>query len=395
MMGFRRPLFVAIVCGLAVALSAHPGVRGAEAQPAESGRIVAVGDIHGAADEFAGILQTAGLIDAKRRWIGGRARLVQTGDYLDRGAQVRAVLDLLMRLEEDARRAGGRVEVLLGNHEGMNLLREIRDVSPQAYAAFADGRSESRRDKAFEAHQTIAKNGGAALDRDVWMRAHPPGYVEYAEALGPGGKYGRWLRSRKVVIKADGTIFMHAGIRPDFPGTIDDVNRNVERELRAWDAAVAALERAGLIEPFFDVREIVAAAGLEVQRIVSLQQAKKELPDYVTRDFVESLQHLAAIDSWSLLTADGPLWYRGYATLPEEALPQVDEALKRHGASRFVLGHTPQVPGRIASRLGGRVFLIDTGMLSTHYKGGRASALELQDGRIAAIYSDGRETLKP
>jgi hypothetical protein len=197
------------------------------------------------------------------------------------------------------------------------------------------------------------------------------------------------------VIKADGTIFMHAGIRPDFPGTIDDVNRNVERELRAWDAAVAALERAGLIEPFFDVREIVAAAGLEVQRIVSLQQAKKELPDYVTRDFVESLQHLAAIDSWSLLTADGPLWYRGYATLPEEALPQVDEALKRHGASRFVLGHTPQVPGRIASRLGGRVFLIDTGMLSTHYKGGRASALELQDGRIAAIYSDGRETLKP
>ena len=34
-------------------------------------RIVAVGDIHGAYEPFVKILQTAGIIDARLRWIGG------------------------------------------------------------------------------------------------------------------------------------------------------------------------------------------------------------------------------------------------------------------------------------------------------------------------------------
>src|SRR5688572_13903247 len=70
-------------------------------------RVVAIGDIHGAHDQFVGVLTRAGLIDAKGRWAGGRATLVQTGDYTDRGAGVRAVLDLLMSLEGPARSAGG------------------------------------------------------------------------------------------------------------------------------------------------------------------------------------------------------------------------------------------------------------------------------------------------
>ena len=80
------------------------------------------------------ILQTAGLVDAKLRWTGGTTVYVQTGDILDRGAKVREALDLLIRLEDEAKRSGGRVEFLLGNHEVMNLLHEFRDVAPAAYA---------------------------------------------------------------------------------------------------------------------------------------------------------------------------------------------------------------------------------------------------------------------
>ena len=47
--------------------------------PAPGRRIVAIGDVHGAFDQLVGILQTAGLIDANRRWSGGTAILVQTG----------------------------------------------------------------------------------------------------------------------------------------------------------------------------------------------------------------------------------------------------------------------------------------------------------------------------
>src|SRR5436189_3342639 len=79
-------------------------------------RIVAVGDIHGDVDSFTSILRQAGLVDEANAWVGGTATLMQTGDYLDRGDEVRAVVDLLMALEVKAKAKGGRVLVLLGNH---------------------------------------------------------------------------------------------------------------------------------------------------------------------------------------------------------------------------------------------------------------------------------------
>src|SRR5687768_14189314 len=81
-----------------------------------SARIYAIGDIHGSIDGFKSILKAARLADANGKWTGGRAQLVQTGDYTDRGEGTRAVLDLLMTLEPQARSAGGRAIVLLGNH---------------------------------------------------------------------------------------------------------------------------------------------------------------------------------------------------------------------------------------------------------------------------------------
>ena len=98
-------------------------------------RVVAIGDVHGGYEQFQAILRAAGLIDARRRWTGGRTVFVQTGDLLDRGAASRDVLDLVRRLERDAARAGGRVHALLGNHEVMRLLGDYRYVSEGEYAA--------------------------------------------------------------------------------------------------------------------------------------------------------------------------------------------------------------------------------------------------------------------
>ena len=52
-------------------------------------------------------------------------------------------------------------------------------------------------------------------------------------------------------------------------------------------------------------------------------------------------------------------------------------------------GHTVQDEGRIEVRFDGRVFLIDTGMLSSVYTGGQPSALVIEDGAFTAIYTDG------
>ena len=358
-------------------------------------RIVAVGDIHGAGSNLAQILQAAGLIDTQRKWTGGTARLVQTGDILDRGTEPREAIDLLTRLEAEARRAGGRVDVLFGNHEGMNVLRDFRDVGTAMFDKMADGRSDDRRRRAFETHQGIAKRSGGTLDRDAWDTVHPRGSIEYADAFGPSGTYGRWIRNRKPILQIGDTLFMHAGLNPDRPITIDEVNRGVEQEVRGWDALASALERVRAAAPFFTLREIIDAAQVEIGRIGVAQKTGEPLPEYVTEEFIRRLQFLAGFEKLALIDADGPLWYRGLATLPDTRQPDIEALLKRHGAARIVIGHTPQLPeARIRSRFGGQVVLIDTGMLTTYFKG-RPSALELQDGRMTAIYTTGREPVAP
>ena len=389
----RLRLFAITLAWLAVGQPAGHALAGL--QPPQTGRIVAVGDIHGSIDGLRQILRAARIIDDGGRWIGGKTHLIQTGDFTDRGARVRDVMDLLMRLEGEARRSGGRVDVLFGNHEGMNVLHDFRDVSQEAYATFADKRSEDRRRRAFENHAAIARRAGNPIDRDAWMSAHPPGYVEYAEAMGPRGSYGRWIRSRKAVLQVDDIIFMHAGVSPENPSSPDEVNRAVEREVRGWDDLVSALTQARLADPAFTLQEVVNAAQSEIGRISLALKEGTSPGEHVTQQYVSLLQQLPQLPKGVLISADGPLWYRGLAQLPETATPAIEQLLSRIKARRFVIGHTVQLPGRITPRFGGRVIVIDTGILTTHYTGGQPSALEIEGGKFSAVYVGSREELFP
>lgn len=313
-------------------------------------RIVAIGDVHGASSEFAAILGRAGLIDEGRRWIGANAVLVQTGDVTDRGAGMRDALDLLMTLESQARRARGRVHYLLGNHEVMNMLGDLRDAGPEAIASF----------------------GG-----DAAMR----------EAFGPRGKYGQWLRRKPIVARLDGTIYMHAGINPAFTeDSLDELNRRAAAEIEAWDAGVRWMVNRKLVPPSPPFREAIDAARAEIVRLNGLHEQGK-----APRDAAESVAMLlpvANVPTSSLFHADGPLWFRGFNTWSdEEGAPIIASLLEKHRSERFVTGHSVQPGGRIRERFGGRLFLIDTGMLGGRFfPGGRPSALELLAGAIRPIY---------
>ena len=98
-------------------------------------RVVAVGDVHGDYGGFVEVLRSAGVIDQKLRWTGGKTHLVQTGDVPDRGADSRKAMDLLMNLEKQAAKAGGQVHALIGNHEAMNLYGDLRYTVPGEFAA--------------------------------------------------------------------------------------------------------------------------------------------------------------------------------------------------------------------------------------------------------------------
>ena len=370
-------------------------------------RIVAVGDVHGAYDELLAILEHAQLIDGNARWIGGTSTLIQTGDLFDRGLQVPEVLDLLMRLQGEAAAAGGEVIVLLGNHEGMNLIGFYRDVNPDIYGKFADEGSEKRRKHGFDAfkkyHRARAERAGLTAPpitdelKQKWMSLYPPGRIEYEEALGPEGRYGRWLRTLPVAVMKNDTLFIHAGLGPALAGmSLDAINAKVAAEMAAYDELRRHMIDTHLIPPHVGLPDMM----------VSYRELPTPGPE---------LERLAHSDAWLLVAPGGPLWYRGAARPdPEEAPVDVaaegggsgtgtgenveanglGERLAAVGAARMVNGHTPQATGRIQVLRGGQVILIDTGMLSSHYLGGRPSALVIEDGAFKALYLDGEEALE-
>ena len=105
------------------------------------------------------------------------------------------------------------------------------------------------------------------------------------------------------------------------------------------------------------------------------------------RQHLETLLDLQAVGAWSIVDENGPVWFRGFAQWsPEEGEPQVIGLLDQYSVSRFVVGHTMLSTRRVTARFGTRIFLIDTGMLSSHYRGSRGSALEIEDDRITAVY---------
>jgi hypothetical protein len=298
-------------------------------------RIVAIGDVHGDYGQFVTVLRQSGLIDENENWIGGATHLVQTGDVPDRGPDTRKAMDLLMKLERQARKSKGFVHALIGNHEAMNVYGDLRYVHPGEYAAFQTQRSEQVRDRAYEQHVRQVKETQPREQwpdfegsyRAVWEKEYPLGYFEQREAFSPGGKYGKWIIDHNVIIKINDTLFLHGGIGPGYAAS--------------------------------NVREI-----------------NKQARD-AFRDF-------SRLNGGLLVDSEGPLWYRGLANNDEAAEePHLEAVLNSFGAKRIVIGHTPTA-GAVMPRFGGRVVMIDVGLSAAY--GGRLACLVVEGGEFYSLH---------
>ena len=312
-------------------------------------RLVAIGDVHGAYAQFVAVLRFAQLVDDKEHWSGGRTTFVQTGDLLDRGSDTRQVLELMMRLEGEAKKAGGRVVALLGNHEAMNLLGDLRYVSREEYKAYADkGSNDAResfyRSRAAEARKA-AKEAKQTFDEAAYRKKFeddvPLGFVERIHEFSAEGRYGQWLRQRPALAKIGGVAFLHGGLTPE-----------------------------------------VAALGCQAIN----ERVRRELTDDITKTRQEPQSTLAAGEN-------GPLWYRGLAREDETLwAPSLERVLSGVGAKAVVVGHTVTKDGHITPRFGGRVVMIDVGMNPLY--GSNLAALEIgSDGKMTALYDGRREEL--
>lgn len=339
--------------------------------------VVAISDVHGDYDAMVATLQNAGVIDADLQWVGGQAHLVITGDMLDRGPDSRQVMDLVRALEVAAPRDGGAVHLVLGNHEVMNLVGDLRYVAREEFAAFAEDEDADERERWLSAHlATLEPDADIDAARTAWERRHPPGYFGHRRAFRSDGEYGAWLLQKPLVIVINGTAFVHGGLSPRVAELgLDGVNDGLGTELRRYVAALDALVDAELLEPsvnFYDQADALVAAAEDP----AIEQADKSLIDTVT-----TLQTSELHDPLS------PLWYRGNVgcSAPIES-DRLTATLESIGAERVVMGHTPTATHRVLSRLDGRVIEIDTGMLNAYY-GGSGNALKI-DGELLEVITE-------
>ncbi|HSC06500.1 MAG TPA: metallophosphoesterase [Steroidobacteraceae bacterium] len=337
-----------------------------EARITGAQRIVAFADVHGAYDELLSVLRETQVIDANLHWSAGSTHLVSTGDLLDRGPASRKVLDLLMRLEVEAREAGGAVHVVLGNHEVMNIVGDLRYVSAEEYAAFAGKEDDALREQAW----TRLLSQEPAAVRSEFDAQFPRGYFAHRQAFSPTGQYGAWLLGKPFVLVVNDTAFVHGGLPPVVAelglGANDKMLALLAKYANTWTALEQQFEIVR--PPAFDQRSaVLAAKGAEGAEAQSKMLAE--------------LQE-------QLFASDTPMWYRGQALCyPLTEADNLDTALRALGVVRVVAGHTPSEDGKVHSRFDGKVILLDTGMLKSAYDG-TPSALVFENGQWSVVYAN-------
>jgi hypothetical protein len=236
-------------------------------------KLAALSDIHGQLDLMQDLLRQHGIIDHQQNWSFGDGHLVIAGDVMDRGPAVTEILWFLYQLEQQAIAAGGQLHLLLGNHETMVLAGDLRYLN--------------------EKYRQVEAILG----------------LSYQQLYSADSVLGDWLRSRPVLVQVNDSVFVHAGLHPDY---------------------------LALGMTMTEVNEYYRA---------SLGMDKATLKQQPVLDF--------------LYGSLGPVWYRGY--FREKAAirsGELEQLLQQLHAKRVIVGHTSM--DAIYLHQGGQVISLDS-----------------------------------
>ena len=165
----------------------------------DNNKILAISDIESSFKTFRDFLIANQVIDKQLNWIFGEGHLVLVGDYIDRGHSTTQVLWFIYKLEQEAKRHGGHVHFILGNHEIKNL----------------------------------QGNFGAAEDKYFYIAGLLD--KQQHELYGPDSFIGRWMASKNTMELINGHLFVHGGIHPklaDLNYSLEEINQLVRKYYR-------------------------------------------------------------------------------------------------------------------------------------------------------------------
>lgn len=143
-------------------------------------KMLIISDPHANLDAFLSVLKSQEVINENYKWIFGKGHLVVIGDVFDRGEDVLPIFWLIYKLEDEARKAGGDVHFILGNHEEM-ILRNNTKYAKDKYKNLAD-----------------------KLDIDL------------NDMWNSDSELGHWLLTRNTIEQIGDNLFVHAGLSKEF-----------------------------------------------------------------------------------------------------------------------------------------------------------------------------------
>ncbi|MFN8372240.1 MAG: metallophosphoesterase [Anaerolineae bacterium] len=206
-------------------------------------RTFIIGDVHGHYPKLLMLLQNNHLIDSNLSWSGGDSTLAFAGDFFDRGPDGIAVLDLVMRLQNEAQRRGGRVLAVLGNHDFMIL------------AAYRFG-------------QQFSGGAGGNFVEDWKINGGNPSDLQRLNK-----RHIQWLLNLPAMVAFGDTLFLHADATfyMDYGLSIEEVNQSFRRVLhngdaQTWDQMLSA---------FSEHRAFVQMDIEHVQQFLRLYNARR------------------------------------------------------------------------------------------------------------------------
>jgi hypothetical protein len=175
-------------------------------------RVVVIGDLHSDVHATRQAFQLAGGTDENDVWIGGALTIVQTGDMIGRSDDERQVLDFLFAIREQAEAAGGKVHLLVGNHEVMGARVDNQAVGLNPFPGYED--------------LTDLDLGNARL------QILPENAKKRGAALMSGGPYAKRFAELPTVLQLGGTVYVHGGVVPRWAEYgLDRINAEVSQWL--------------------------------------------------------------------------------------------------------------------------------------------------------------------
>ena len=164
-----------------------------------------------------------------------------------------------MRLEAEAVAAGGKVHVVLGNHDVMNIVGDLRYTTKGEFAAFAGEESPAMREAAFQRHLATRTGDKTTVDdaRRAFDLAYPPGFFAHRAAFAASATYGKWLLGKPLLLQINDTLFVHAGVS-EAAANIGRtaINGALRGQLLEYAGLLEQLTAQGVVDPATDFHEL-------------------------------------------------------------------------------------------------------------------------------------------